>query len=41
MKFSNAKRGGELIFQVWSGKKKGGEPKFSSNPRGEPKPYRL
>ena len=40
MKFSNAKRGGELIFQVWMGKK-GGGPKFSSNPRGEPKPYRL
>ena len=25
MKFSNAKRGGELIFQVWSGKKKGNQ----------------
>ena len=28
MKFSNAKREGELIFQVWSGKKKGGNQNF-------------
>ena len=34
-------KGGEPIFQVWDGEKKGGGPRFLQNLRQEPKPYTL
>ena len=37
---SRVQKGG-TNFSSLGWEKKGGGPKFSSNPRGEPKPYRL